>query len=91
MSVRRQLSRPTTGVDIQLFFGHPLNPEAVTWTKRTGGRNPLDAVIHTGRCKGSLTSSTPATRRITTTQKVDGTSRPTKAGKVTTKAIGVAR
>jgi nitroreductase len=32
-----------------LSFGYPLNPEALTWTKRAGGRKPLDAIVHTER------------------------------------------
>ncbi len=29
-----------------LSFGYPLNPEALTWAKRAGGRKPLEAVVH---------------------------------------------
>jgi nitroreductase len=32
-----------------LSFGYPLDPEALTWAKRAGGRKPLDAVVHTER------------------------------------------
>jgi len=29
-----------------LSFGYPLNPEALSWPKRAGGRKPLEAVVH---------------------------------------------
>src|ERR1035437_8238528 len=32
--------------EFMLSFGYPLDPEALTWAKRTGGRKPLEAVVH---------------------------------------------
>jgi nitroreductase len=29
-----------------LSFGYPEEPETLTWTKRAGGRKPLEAVVH---------------------------------------------
>ena len=35
--------------EFMLSFGYPLDPEALTWAKRAGGRKPLDSVVHTER------------------------------------------
>ncbi|MGA3030657.1 MAG: nitroreductase family protein [Candidatus Limnocylindrales bacterium] len=32
--------------EFMLSFGYPLNPEALTWAKRAGGRKPLEAIVH---------------------------------------------
>jgi nitroreductase len=32
--------------EFMLSFGYPLDPEALTWAKRAGGRKPLEAVVH---------------------------------------------
>jgi hypothetical protein len=43
------IKRRTTGAVFLLSFGYPLDPEALTWAKRAGGRKPLDAVVHSER------------------------------------------
>jgi len=37
------------GYLLHLSFGYPLNPDALTWKKRAGGRKPLEAVVHIER------------------------------------------
>ena len=32
-----------------LSFGYPANPDALTWMKRSGGRKPLEAIVHRER------------------------------------------
>ena len=32
--------------EFMLSFGYPVNPEALTWAKRPGGRKLLDAIVH---------------------------------------------
>jgi nitroreductase len=35
--------------EFMLSFGYPLDPEALTWAKRAGGRKPLEAVVRQER------------------------------------------
>ena len=35
--------------EFMLSFGYPLDPQALTWAKRAGGRKPLEAVVHRER------------------------------------------
>jgi nitroreductase len=44
---RRLLGYPVDHwCEFMLSFGYPLDPEALTWAKRAGGRKPLEAVVH---------------------------------------------
>jgi nitroreductase len=40
---------PGRHCEFLLSFGYPLDPEALTWAKRAGGRKPLEAIVHTER------------------------------------------
>jgi nitroreductase len=47
---RRLLGYPADHwCEFLLSFGYPLDPEALTWAKRAGGRKPLEAVLHQER------------------------------------------
>ena len=37
---------PHAGTQDHLSFGYPEKPEALTWTKRAGGHEPLDEIVH---------------------------------------------
>jgi hypothetical protein len=38
--------RRSAGTRFLLSFGYPADPAELTWPKRTGGRKPLEAIVH---------------------------------------------